>query len=90
MYNETANTLKVECILPVHNKWGLTFKLFLDVNDLKKIGDVKSLLYGNNFLNVDQSGSGEKQRIYFLIPNEFCAVVEEPYHKILNNYLPPV
>lgn len=89
-YNETTNALKVEYILPVHNKWGLTFKLFLDVDDLKKIGDVKSLLDSNNFLDIAQSGSGEKQRIYFLIPAEFCAIVEEPYHKILNNYIYPV
>ena len=87
-YETNTNALKVEYILPVHRKWGLTFKLFVDVDNLEKLNTVMSILERTGYQKMSQSKSGEKQRIYFLIPDDKCKIVEEP-DKILNNYLNP-
>ena len=84
-----SNEIKIEFILPVHNIWGLTFKFFVDVDNLKQINNVMRILEENKFIDITQSDSGEKQRIYFLIPKEYCKVVEEP-DRILNNFIYPV
>jgi len=60
--------MRVEFVIPIHKKWGTTFKLYVDVNDLNSIEDVKDVLRSNGLEDIGQSGSGEKQRIYFLIP----------------------
>jgi len=49
--------MKVEYILPVHRKWGLTFKLFVDVDNLEKLNTVLSILEFNGYQNISQSGS---------------------------------
>lgn len=87
-YETNNNALKVEYILPVHRKWGLTFKLFVDVDNLEKLNTVMGIFERNGYQKMSQSKSGEKQRIYFLIPDDKCKIVEEP-DKILNNYLNP-
>jgi len=94
MHRSGSQILKVEFAIPVHRKWGTTFKLFVDMDELKLATTVQQLLVRNGFTDVQQSHSGEKQRIYFLIPQECDAVkiVEEPYEgvKIQNNYVFPV
>jgi hypothetical protein len=90
-YDTKTHTLKIDFIIPIHKKWGTTFKLFVDCNRLEIIKQVQQLLENNGLDDVRQSGSGEKQRIYFLVPEGDIAVVHEPYENITvrNNYIFP-
>jgi hypothetical protein len=88
-YDEREKMMKVEYLLPVHKKLGLKFKPFVDVSDLSKTNDIISILKNNGFQDVKQSGSAEKQRIYFLLPFKERGVVRSP-EGILDNYLYPI
>jgi hypothetical protein len=87
-HEKNSSVLKAEYILPVHKKWGLSFKLFLEGYDMKEINKITSILERNGF-KVDQKEEGEKNRIFFLIPHEKCRIVEDD-DGTSNNYLYPV
>lgn len=84
-YDKREEILNVEYLLPVHEKLGVKFKPFVDVHDLSKIHNIVSTLKANGFSDVAQSGSAEKQRIYFLLHNGI-SIVKSP-DGILDNYL---
>lgn len=87
-HEKNSSVLKAEYILPVHKKWGLSFKLFLECYDMKEINKITGILERNGF-KVDQEEEGEKNRIFFLIPHEKCRIVEDD-NGTSNNYLYPV
>ncbi len=91
-YDKINKTLKVDFTIPIHRRWGTTFKLFVDVSDLSLIKDVIKILKDNELEDIKPSGSGEKQRIYFLVPEKYINITKEPYEsfEILNNYIFPV
>lgn len=93
-YLKDSEALKIDFVIPVHRKWGTTFKLFVDTDNLRLLKDIEKLLIDNGLEDVKQSGSGEKQRVYFLIPEkcEAINVVTEPYEniRIVNNNVFPV
>lgn len=86
-YEKNSNALKAEYILPVHKKWGLSFKLFLEGYDMKEINKIISILERNGF-KIGEREEGEKNRIFFLIPHEKCRIVDDD--ETSNNYLYPV
>jgi len=88
-YDQKKNVLKIDYVIPVHPKLGAKYKPFVDVSDLKNIKQVIEILQENDFQDVKQSGSAERQRIYFLLPLEGRHVVQSP-DGILDNYLYPL
>ncbi len=88
LYEKNSNLLKAEYILPVHKKWGLSFKLFIEGYDMKEINKITSILEQNGF-KIGQRESDEKNRIFFLIPQEKCGIIEDD-DETSNNYLYPV
>ena len=88
-YDKREAIIKCEYLLPVHKTLGVKFKPFVDVGDLSKIGDAISILKDNDFLDVKQSGSAERQRIYFLLPLEE-GNIDKSSEGILDNYLYPI
>ena len=91
-YDKVNKTLKVDFTIPIHRRWGTTFKLFVDVSNLSLIKDVEKILKDNELEDVKPSESGEQQRIYFLVPRKYVNIAKEPYEsfEILNNYIFPV
>jgi hypothetical protein len=92
-YDGETQRLKIDFIIPIHRKWGTTFKLFVDCKEAGLVKDVQQLLIANG-IEDGQSDSGEKQRVYFLLPEKKgkLNIVQEPYETISvrNNYLFPV
>jgi len=62
-YIADARVLRIDFDVPIHRRWGTTFKLFVDVYELSLINAAKKLLADNGLEDIGQSGSGEKQRI---------------------------
>ena len=86
--------LNVTFSIPVHNKIGVTFKLFVDSPNWLKVTEIYEILKlpENNAENdVSISDSAEKQRVYFLIPSDdenMLEVLETP-EGIKNNFIKP-
>jgi TIR domain len=92
-YDEETHRLKIDFIIPIHRRWGTTFKLFVDCREGGLVKDVQQLLIANGLEDGVQSDSGEKQMMYFLLPEKRgLHIVQEPYQNIVvrNNYLFPV
>jgi hypothetical protein len=88
-YERETQRLKIDFIVPIYRKWGTTFKLFVDCKEAGLVKDVQQLLIINGLLEPCQGGSGEEQRIYFLLDKkDKLDVVEEPYKDttVRNNY----
>jgi len=63
-----SNAIKVEYSVPLHETHGVEFKPYVNVDDVSDIDQAISLLDDDVFRDPNQSGSGERQRVYFLLP----------------------
>ncbi|MFB6187215.1 MAG: toll/interleukin-1 receptor domain-containing protein [Halobacteriaceae archaeon] len=62
------DAVKIEYSVPLHERFGVEFKPFIEVHDPSDIDPVISMLEEDIFLDPSQSASGERQRVYFLLP----------------------
>jgi hypothetical protein len=62
------DAVKIEYSVPLHERFGVEFKPFIEVDDPSDIEAVISMLEEDIFLDPSQSASGERQRVYFLLP----------------------
>jgi hypothetical protein len=81
----------VELTVPIHNRYCVTVKCFVDVKDKSVKSTLEKLLRDAGMEDVSYSESGESQRIYFLLPEShkdglFHIVSPEG---IVNNYFCP-
>jgi hypothetical protein len=60
--------IKVEYSVPLHERHGVEFKPYVEVEDTSDIDSVISMLEDDIFIDPNQSASGERQRVYFLLP----------------------
>lgn len=60
--------IKVEYSVPLHERNGVEFKPYVEVEDTSDVDSVISMLEEDIFLDPNQSASGERQRVYFLLP----------------------
>lgn len=63
-----ANATKVEYSVPLHKTHGVEFKPYVTVEDTADVETVISMLDDDVFRDAAQSSSGERQRVYFLLP----------------------
>lgn len=63
-----SSAIKVEYSVPLHEKYGVEFKPYVTVEDVSDVDEVISMLDTDIFRDASQSGSGERQRVYFLLP----------------------
>jgi hypothetical protein len=61
---------RVTYTVPLHNRYGVTFKCFIDVIDKADKRSLEAILRKAGMEDVSYSESGESQRIYFLLPQE--------------------
>lgn len=62
------DAVKIEYSVPLHRKFGVEFKPYVTVDDISDVDTVISMLEDDVFRDPNQSGSGERQRVYFLLP----------------------
>jgi len=78
---------KVLISLRIHKKFGVQFKIFVDVLDIERVDEVKSLLEQNDsFDDVKISNQIERKKIYFLL-KEFSETTTP--EGIRNNFIYP-
>jgi len=65
---QESNTTKVEYSIPLHETHGVEFKPYVTVEDTADVETVISMLDDDVFRDASQSASGERQRVYFLLP----------------------
>lgn len=63
-----SNALKVEYSIPLHTRFGVEFKPYVVVENTADVESVIAMLDDDIFLDASQSASGERQRVYFLLP----------------------
>lgn len=63
-----SNAIKVEYSVPLHETYGVEFKPYVTVDDVSDVDGVLSILDDDIFRDASQSASGERQRVYFLLP----------------------
>ena len=100
LYDSKIEDNIVEYSLPLHNKYGVTFKCFVDIKDKSIKSKLEEFLRDSGMQDVSYSESGENQRIYFLLPKSKgtvgsrdtaergLSVIRTP-EGIRNNYLCP-
>lgn len=68
-----SNAIKVEYSVPLHKTFGVEFKPYVEVENIADIDSVINMLQADIFRDPNQSASGERQRIYFLLPIDLDA-----------------
>lgn len=63
-----SNAIKIEYSVPLHEIYGVEFKPYVTVDDVSDVDQVLSMLEEDIFRDASQSASGERQRVYFLLP----------------------
>lgn len=86
--SETDETIRIEYLIPIHEKLGALFKCFVDVSVETSMPTVIKALEEAGMLDVRQSDSAEKQRVYFLLPLPERSIVRDG--DIVDNYIFPV
>lgn len=68
-----SDALKVEYSVPLHETFGVEFKPYIEVENVADIDSVIAMLNDDIFRDPSQSASGERQRVYFLLPIDLDA-----------------
>lgn len=68
-----SNAIKVEYSVPLHETFGVEFKPYVEVENIADIDSVIDMLQDDIFREPNQSASGERQRVYFLLPIDLDA-----------------
>lgn len=63
-----SDAVKVEYSVPLHETYGVEFKPYVHVENTADVDAVLSMLREDVFRDASQSASGERQRVYFLLP----------------------
>lgn len=63
-----SGMIKVEYSVPLHRRHGVEFKPYVEVENASDVDSVIEMLDADVFRNPAQSASGERQRVYFLLP----------------------
>lgn len=82
----------VQYALPVHKILGSQFKFFIDTKDASLVDETIRYLESKGAKNVEQSKSGERQRVYFTVDVDgiISHVTRTKDVQIINNYVFPV
>lgn len=63
-----SGMVKVEYSVPLHRRYGVEFKPYVEVENAADVDAVIEMLDADIFRDAAQSASGERQRVYFLLP----------------------
>lgn len=86
--DESSGEVRVRYVLPLHRTLGLQFKLFVDVADPELVEPAIEVLRTAGMEEVSRSQSGQRSRLYCLLPEGRLVVTQTP-EGIRNNFVYP-
>jgi hypothetical protein len=88
---DIANS-KVTYLVPIHIKYGVTFKCFVDIKSTALKNKIVEILHISGMKDIGVSDSSDGHRVYFLLPScptEGIFLLSAPDKGIINNYICP-
>jgi len=89
---ESTGKVIVTHHIPIHNRWGTQFKLFVDFKDLTKLELIKKILEEEGAAEVSEAVSGHR-RIFYIIPQHLVKgggiAIVKSLEGITNNFIYP-